>query len=1032
MVYDQVEIQKLLTRQSDFKDQGYSEMNELSNSEQAQLELLHILNVASAPAGLFDKIMVWLHKHSKQGNLDFAKRERPAKRDSIVENMRMRLDWEPVKPVVPTITLPFSKITIEVPTNDFLGQVHSLLSNKSIMHERNLLFPKGDPFAKPRFIELDQIQDKDNYWIEDIDCGYHYNQAYERYVKDKEPEKDKMVPILLFIDGTHYDEKGRLTSVPVRFTLGIFNMAARQRDEFWRPLGHIPNVHKGKPVSSFQASQEYHMMLQVILRSLADVQHSSGVMYRLEWCDSKNNPKDALMRMHFPLLKILGDTEGHDKNLRRYRCYGNDRQKSKCRTCSCPTNQLDEPFCHYLPDKPVGCHEWTLQEEKVVRQMVRDKLKEELNNISTHMHDTCFEKLEIICCDLVHGIYSTMEGCCFLHQILEGLIPLAIACLLGSKRATQAKSRQNKKIKLAQQPSPVTAPPKVIEGLFNLEDMDDLPTTDEEDSISDRTEGACQVPKDTSATAAPPTENARKRPAPTSSAQAEVVDNDEQAYKGVADDELGIQGAFSQKCKDKIDWASIMVGRCLRHQSCRDYERAVFPDGIVKPAKINGSEQPHVLLILLILLISDCPGKELREHLDRNTSSEDGSHKSRSMAWIGTLGQILQFAEMYTWEYISAAEFELLHRFIPLFMRDLKTVLARKAGNQMRTVKFHMLGHIMHAMYTSGPLRGLDGSYCESHMKGSKKAGKQTSRRQTTFAAETIKRENENMLVKTACRRFLPDATQRELFDGTLPMGPVPTTPSKSRPVVEFEENWFAYCDSQICRKVRCNDIETGLRKGELVACEWGETRLQEPAEDLLQQFATETRSPVVDIYSLARITCNEDYEKNKPPPKPRLFRARPSLKEGIPGRHDWCVFPAKEGPPGTPPEVGGDMVVARIICFMAPSSYRGNPLDVAECIVQPLDPTAIEKFPGQEIVYKNRFPRSSVAGQAVLRRYRCTSALRPIAVVPSRWEGTSGVEGPKANGIYTECKSWIVIEPKKTYASSFKQSVRDQLDGIV
>ena len=510
----------------------------------------------------------------------------------------------------------------------------------------------------------------------------------------------------------------------------------------------------------------------------------------------------------------------------------------------------------------------------------------------------------------------------------------------------------------------------------------------------------------------------------------EAQEEEEVAYTGVEISELSIRGVFPDSKKQMIERAAGHLGPCLRAQSCRDFERSVLTDGILKPAKITGGEQPNVILMLLILLVSETPGKELRENLDKNTEAGGDGTKSRSSAWIGLLGQLLLFAEMYTWPFISGREFKLVCDYIPLFMYDVKTVLSRKAGNQMRTLKFHMIGHIMRACYLSGPLRGLDGSFPESHMKGAKKAGRQTSRRQGTFAAETSLRENENILIKSACHLFLPETTRKRLFNNSKYMADSDVNENKAP--ISFSDHTYTYSSGTIYERAKRAFPAAKIKIGHLLQCEWGEHRLQRACELILDRYAADTGCHTFELCAEAKITCDMDEGDDADHPGPRLFRGCPSQRQHVAGRHDWGVFqPNQEMLDAKLVASHDDKVVGRIISFVRPdedyTSSRNLPKFL--CLVQPLKTENADRQFGQTFLYSASFPKKAPNGpEARLFLLDCSTMIRPIAVVPDRWDDKTGCSADANNGVYSTCRNWIVIEPKSEWHYSFVEQMQDRI----
>ena len=102
------------------------------------------------------------------------------------------------------------------------------------MGKENLLFEgDGNPFVEP--VALNGA----SFIIRDINDGSIYRTAHKVHVKIV--GRDVLVPIIIFLDKTHHDNKGRLCIEPASFTLGIFKKEVRNLPMAWRPLGYVTN-----------------------------------------------------------------------------------------------------------------------------------------------------------------------------------------------------------------------------------------------------------------------------------------------------------------------------------------------------------------------------------------------------------------------------------------------------------------------------------------------------------------------------------------------------------------------------------------------------------------------------------------------------------------------------------------------------------------------------------------------------------------------------------------------------------------------
>ena len=130
------------------------------------------------------------------------------------------------------------------------------------MKDENFAFPDpDDPLAPPDRWEDGESSEK---IVEDLVNGRWYSRTYHAHCRIG--DKEMLCPIIIFLDKTHTDNKGRLTQEPVMCMLGIFNQKIRNNPRAWRPLGFVPNF-KGVPKLSDSAKtkSEHHVVLSHIL-----------------------------------------------------------------------------------------------------------------------------------------------------------------------------------------------------------------------------------------------------------------------------------------------------------------------------------------------------------------------------------------------------------------------------------------------------------------------------------------------------------------------------------------------------------------------------------------------------------------------------------------------------------------------------------------------------------------------------------------------------------------------------------------------
>ena len=141
------------------------------------------------------------------------------------------------------------------------------------MSKENLLFgDDGNPFIEP------VAPNGASFIIRDINDGSVYRTAYKCHVMIV--GRDVLVPIIIFLDKTHYDNKGRLCIEPASFTLGIFKKEVRNLPMAWRPLGYVTN--QGNLLRTKDANgkiRAYHFMLSHVLSSLKAAQQADSIAW---------------------------------------------------------------------------------------------------------------------------------------------------------------------------------------------------------------------------------------------------------------------------------------------------------------------------------------------------------------------------------------------------------------------------------------------------------------------------------------------------------------------------------------------------------------------------------------------------------------------------------------------------------------------------------------------------------------------------------------------------------------------------------
>jgi hypothetical protein len=226
---------------------------------------------------------------------------------------------------------------VDVVTFDFMEMVRSLLTDPEIACNENFLFPDGEsPTSSPacRWEDVDPKSHK----LSNLTSGRWYHETY--YLKCHGKEGHVLLPIILYSDKTHTDQRGNLCQEPVLFTLGIFNKHTRQLPRAWRPLGFVPNIQiHNQSIKSTQKIDDYHCCLDIILAGLEKAQSHEG----LKW-DFFYRGKSTEVVLVPEVCFVMGDNEAQAKHCAMYQCRSNYGVKCLCRICTVPTHEINRTY----------------------------------------------------------------------------------------------------------------------------------------------------------------------------------------------------------------------------------------------------------------------------------------------------------------------------------------------------------------------------------------------------------------------------------------------------------------------------------------------------------------------------------------------------------------------------------------------------------------------------------------------------------------------------------------------------------------
>lgn len=391
----------------------------------ASVQLLNMLQKAKAPLYLFDEIQKWARSTFKESENVF--KGKAMKRKDVIHALDERYATKNIKPKTTRLHLPSGK-EVNVVTHDFYMAIFSLLTDKQLVKEENLLLDLDEPW-KP-LVDNEEI-------IGDLHTGLLYKNGWKEYCKSD--MKDVLAGLMFYIDKTHTDVQGKLPVEPVSLTISPFNLETRNKTFSWRTIGYIPNLDLIEDYNSAEEKlRDYHFILEHIFAPIYEIQNHGG----LKWIfNLKGINHDVTLQM--PVMLFLGDTEGQDKLVGRLA--SRNKVKRLCRYCNIPTSKTDDPNFKYV---------YTQQSH--ITELVKKNKKIALKEISQYNIENATHKLQY--CDNIRGINGATSFE-IVHTIQFGWhMYLLNAFFLQKKiRAIQRRKNTSKKAKRARESQVVEA-----------------------------------------------------------------------------------------------------------------------------------------------------------------------------------------------------------------------------------------------------------------------------------------------------------------------------------------------------------------------------------------------------------------------------------------------------------------------------------------------------------------------------------------------------------------------------------------------
>ena len=302
-------------------------MSTLHNVHKIESDLLYIIKSNRLPNKLYDELMNWACNAHFSGYFD--------RSDGVKLNTALKrladscCDDVGGAPLCDTINLP-NIPPIDVYYSSFMKHAHRLLNSPHLMCDANWSYQYNGGQRS------------------DLNSGSWWKNAEKNLckrlgIKSLEESNHVLVPVLIFDDETHCDEKGHIKMQPVLCSLGNITMTKRISSDSWFLLGLIPpNPKTDKELeqeksSVFSKENElklYHHALSVLLSEIRYSQRSGGTRMHVHG--------KGIVTVHFEICCIIGDTKGHSEMCCHFSSFSCQLNRMT-RDCQVPTIYGDYP-----------------------------------------------------------------------------------------------------------------------------------------------------------------------------------------------------------------------------------------------------------------------------------------------------------------------------------------------------------------------------------------------------------------------------------------------------------------------------------------------------------------------------------------------------------------------------------------------------------------------------------------------------------------------------------------------------------------
>ena len=230
---------ELLLQEKDYQSRMQSSETFWSKNDLCKLELLYLLKKHKCPNSVYKDVLGWANFYANSKECNIFLGNRIDRREVALKDLMIRRNMENMRPIKKTIWLGQEQgHEIHVTTFDFKQQLLSMLRDNELIHPNNLAL--HEPMLSTSSTETR----KDNKYISEIHDSIWYKCASDYYVKKMGKDPYRVIcGIILTVDKTHTDAKGKLCLEPVQFSISILNTKTRKKNpNAWKCLGFINDL----------------------------------------------------------------------------------------------------------------------------------------------------------------------------------------------------------------------------------------------------------------------------------------------------------------------------------------------------------------------------------------------------------------------------------------------------------------------------------------------------------------------------------------------------------------------------------------------------------------------------------------------------------------------------------------------------------------------------------------------------------------------------------------------------------------------